>query len=119
MKPEKFLIKDGAAKLNDLSSIKNNIAPLITVTDKTKFFETWKYLAPEILKRQQFNEKCHVWATKVIFYQMLTNGLDIFRGRKGIFSQRKNILAPEMVIDSKATKYEEIIFFFSCEENWN
>ena len=73
LKPENILLSDNSVDQNDL---------IIKIIDfGTSLVKTGKkikgkcgtpyYIAPEILKSDEYNEKCDIWSVGVIFYIML------------------------------------------------
>lgn len=81
MKPENILIDDkGFAVLADFGLSK------ITDSLSNSFCGTPEYLAPEIVKKQQYGRACDYWSFGCVIYEMLT-GIPPFycKNRQEIF----------------------------------
>ena len=75
LKPLNILIKDGLAKLCDLG-----MAKIIDKNHKNEdsYYGTIPYYPPEVWNNQDVDEKSDVWATGIIFHQMLAQGIHPF-----------------------------------------
>lgn len=68
MKPPNILFHKGRVKLADFG-----FAKLVDKLDNTMktMIGTPYYMSPQILSEQIYTEKCDVWATGIIFYQIM------------------------------------------------
>jgi serine/threonine protein kinase len=70
IKPENILINEN----DEIKIIDLGFAAIVRENEKSlsEFKGTEKYMAPEIIKRQRYNEKCDIWSIGVVFYVMLS-----------------------------------------------
>lgn len=69
IKPENILINDN----DEIKIIDLGFADIVSSNEKSlsgyKGAET--YMAPEIIKRDKYNEQCDIWSIGVVFYVLL------------------------------------------------
>lgn len=101
LKPLNILIKNGLAKLCDLG-----MAKIIDKSNKDEdsYYGTIPYYPPELWNNQSIDEKSDVWATGIIFHQMLTKGIHPFNPENQKISEvnfEKKVLKNEISISKE------------------
>ena len=94
LKPENFLISINEQNRPILKLIDFGLATYIYRGEKMKGkIGTTMYMAPEILKNEQFNEKIDVWSAGIILFNMMT-GCEPFASGNEKFKQYQIINKP-------------------------
>jgi serine/threonine protein kinase len=73
IKPENILINEN----DEIKIIDLGFAAIVRENEKnlSEFKGTEAYMAPEIIKRLRYNEKCDIWSIGVVFYILLSFSL--------------------------------------------
>ena len=80
MKPENILIdKEGYAIITDFGLSKDNFKDS---SGATSFCGTTEYIAPEILRKQQYGKACDYWSFGCVLYEMLTGSPPFYSHNK-------------------------------------
>jgi len=83
LKPDNILIsKKGVAKLSDFGITKKTENTYVSLSDRVNMFGTFRYLPPEVMNGEKYNQKCDIWALGIIYYEMLTQGIKLFEGTR-------------------------------------